>query len=279
MVWRGAFTNPILRRKFGETVKLDPKMSRNQLAKPQNLRLLLPRRSLGNVSPGKCYLLILTLFLAISCLQPGIKTDPNKIIKRDMFLSVNGVSGEGVLVVPQADEYSFLIESRGELDLFVLSTCHRTISREEAGEDGIFGNKKKVKLKFKPIPGIEDSACPAVLQGFEVSPGRHSFGYVDFQSKKLQIPARVQCNGKESPSLGVSVCQGQAGTIQQIIFEKQMAAEAMPGCEVFSTENGQTFKVSLTRGICVYGFAEKENRKNQHRLTTLGFEKILIRKN
>ena len=181
------------------------------------------------------------------------------------------------MVLPQQEEYSFLIESRGELDLFVLSTCHRIISIEEAGEGGIFGNKKKVRVKYRPVLGLEDEACPVILEGFEVSPGRHSFGFIDFQEKKMLGVGRLQCNGRETPVTGVGICQGQAGTVQQIIFEKPMMFAG--DCEGVTEDNPQRFKIFLSRGVCTFGFAEKEHRENKFRLTTIGFEEILIRKN
>jgi len=226
------------------------------------------------------FLLIFPFLLAaISCIPAPPNISPEAFYKRDMILDVNGFKGLGAMVVPQADYYKFKITARGDLDLFVLSTCHRVISLEEAGEGGIFGNKRKVEIKFYPQAGIEDEACPVVLEGYELDKGRHSWGYVDFQEKKLQVLAKVRCNGEENIFKGVSVCQSSEKTLQTITFEKDMFVDFKDGCAPAKTSDNRTFSITLSPKLCIYGFIEKEDKKAFHRLTTLGFEKIMMRKN
>ncbi len=218
----------------------------------------------------------------VSCVEVKKDINPDTFYKRDMIIEVNGYKGIGHLVVPQSDEYEFKIEARGELDLFVFSTCHRTITIEEAGDSGIFGNKKKVKIKYKQVPGIEDEACPVVLEGYEVDKGRHSWGFVDFQEKNVQAMGILKCDGKVTKFKGVSTCQSSMGNLQEIEFEEEMQSATTENCPEAVSNNKKSFKVTLGRGLCVYGFRViKAEHMGAvfHRLTTLGFEKIMIRKN
>ena len=223
----------------------------------------------------------LMIFLALfGCLPEPAKVSPDVFYKRDMILEVNGFKGLGHLTVPQSTEYDFEVEARGDLDLFVLSSCHRVIALEEAG--GTIFNKKKVKLRYVPAPGIEDHACPVVLEGYEVDKSRHSWGWVQFQEKETQLLAKVRCNGKESTFKGVSSCQSQAGTIQEISFEHPVLVDWGEGCSKPHVIDDKNFRITLSPEICIYGFLRKGMKPESdqvHRLTTLGFEKIMIRKN
>jgi hypothetical protein len=223
---------------------------------------------------------LVCLVVVSGCLPDPVPTNAETFYKRDMILEVNGFKAIGHLTVPQAAEYEFEVEARGDLDLFVLSSCHRVIALEEAG--GTIFNKKKVKLKYVPAPGIEDQACPVVLEGYEVEKGRHSWGWVQFQEKEAQLIGKVRCNGKESTFKGVSSCQSQTGTIQEISFEHPVLVDWEEGCSKPHVIDDKNFRITLSKEVCIYGFLRKGMKQESdqvHRLTTLGFEKIMIRKN
>ena len=220
------------------------------------------------------------LLFLVACMPNPPEVEKDIFYRRDMEIEVNGYRGIGHLVIPfSSDGYEFEVEAKGDLDLFVFSNCHRVIPIEEAG--GII-NRKKVKLKYFQAAGIEDEACPVNLEGYEVTKGRHSWGFVDFQEKNTALPAKVRCNGKEGAYKGVSTCQSQAGTVQEILFDVPVLSDWDEGCPRTFTMDDKKFKITLGKGLCKYAFLQKGMKQESdrvHRLTILGFEKIMIRKN
>lgn len=216
------------------------------------------------------------LLIALSgCSTVSQKLEPGVFYKRDMDLAVNGSSGVGVVVVPNRSIYEMDIRSKGKLDLFTLTTCHREDSREKAGEDGLFGDKKRVKLIYAPVVGIEtgELACPVQLGGYSVS-GKHSWGFVDFESPELTVDATVKCNGSTYKTHGVSVCQSKAGLLQEIIFADVM--DTVKGsCGKLESDDGKAYRYTMPKGQCAWMFMDKGGEIHRH--TTIGYESILVR--
>jgi hypothetical protein len=229
---------------------------------------------------------LIPLFTALcavlsACAQVPQKLDADAFYKRDMKITVNGASAEGVIVAPSSDHYDLEIVAKGKLDLFTLASCHREITQEDAGEGGIFGDAKKIKLTFRPVNGIENtSACPVELGGYEKDLGRHSWGFIDFRSPELTLPAKLKCNGVGQETVGVSVCQSRNGLIEQIVFKAPVRVAKQPdsNCpQLSSSDGGVTFEYKMPLKQCVYVFGDQTGAL--HRLTTLGYEKILVRGN
>lgn len=224
-----------------------------------------------------------TLFLILgallaSCTHIPQKLDPKVLYKRDMELNVNGHQGEGVLVVPEAQTYDFEIEAKGKLDLFTFSTCHREQTKEKAGERGWFANEKRRRFQYIPAPLESESiSCPAELGGYERKKGRHSWGFVDFENSALDLPALVSCNGNYYNAKGVSACQSYAGAIQEIEFAQEVLAPERNTCIILKSNDGKRFRFRLPKGRCSFRFVTMDGRERWHRLTTIGYEEILIR--
>lgn len=203
--------------------------------------------------------------------------DAASYYKRDMQITVNGLKAEGALVVPRSDSYALDIQAQGVLDLFTLQSCHRETSEENAGQPGIFGDKKRIQLTYHPVNAIENvSDCPLELGGYEKAQGRHSWGFIDFEDPSLTLPAKIKCNGTGAGAVGVSVCQSRQGLIEQIVFQEKvgLAKQPDPKCPDLPVSDGMTFQFKMPLGQCIYVF---KGASGLHRLTTLGYEKILIR--
>jgi len=215
-----------------------------------------------------------------ACTSVPQQLDPKIFYKRDMVLKVNGFVGEGTLVVPKSEEYKMEVNAKGVLDMFTLESCHRETSKEDAGEPGLFGNKKKVVIDYRPVAGLEDTgSCPVFFGGYERKAGRHSWGVLDFETDKEKLPAVVRCNGSEYNSRGVTICQSKAGLLQEIIFPVAVEASSLDECKMQPSKDGQTFRYEMPRKECVFNFMEKAAPHREHRLTTFGYESILIRDN
>lgn len=221
------------------------------------------------------------LAFATSCApMPVQQVDKDKFYKRDMLLNVDGIEREGVMVVPSAAVHQFDVTLKGKADLFTLDSCHREISRENAGQGGLFGDRKRVTLDYRPVIGLEDTgSCVVRLGGYERTGGRHSWALIDFEDPKTTLPAKVKCNGEQFETNGVAVCQSKEGMIQEIGFQVEVNVVASPECPMPIPDDRKTFQFKIAPRECVYNFLEiapKEKRR-EHRLTTLGYSEILIR--
>jgi len=230
------------------------------------------------------------LFFTTLALNSGCNTQSNPNIsneifyKRDMILEVNGMKGEGVLVVPHASSNAFYVTARGDLDLFTFTTCHREETTEDAGNINervgwvfkrTITKKREIKFNYIPSPIEAEGGCPVLLGGYEELKGRHSWGMVDFETPDATLPAVLACNGQVIKANGVSICQARVGLIQTITFATEVKVSPAPGCELGKIA-GAKFEFETPRGQCVFAFISPDARI--HRLTTLGYEQVLIRK-
>lgn len=225
-------------------------------------------------------LLFLLLFTSCISTQSNFTNEDfkNSYYKKDMKISANGFKGTGTLVLPKTANYNFEFESYGDLDLFTFATCHREISKEEAGEKGIFGNKRKTKVAYAPNT-MEITACPIDIGGYDADKGRHSWGFVSIETEKHTLPAAVQCNGESYNSRGTTICQAKTGLVQSLSFENEVVFVLDKACvDLKPVYKDKVFTFQMPRGTCVNYFKEVKVPNRIHELTTFGYEKILIRK-
>ena len=237
-------------------------------------------------------ILVFILFL-VSCSiigpsqNPGLKTHLE--YRKDMLITVNGKSFEGIGVVESADIYNFHIESRGQLDMFLFASCNREWMKERAWnvkkkvKTRLFnwGRKlkervKEVQFEYRPIGEIEKTYCPVYMSGAEKKKEGHSWGFVDFRTPDLVLPAVIQCNGEISNIVGAGVCQSRKGKTQVIQFNDEMVVSPDASCAL-EGNRGTRFEFLLSRGLCVYRFTRIKRPHLVFRLTTFGYDKIPIR--
>ena len=240
----------------------------------------------------KALLLILALSMA-GCSSLGAlsevtqKLDLEKFYQRDMVITVNGVTEEGTMVVPMSEKYDFMVEARGDLDMFIMNTCHKEEKKEKAWnvtktvKSGLFGwGKKSIDVKnqasfvYYPNKLLEsDGLCAMELRGLEKNPGRHSWAFIDFESPKYTMKATVLCNGREFSANGVSVCQSRVGLKQMVVFTE----EVHPATNTCGFVGDATqYEIGLVKGPCLALFIGKTSKK-RFKITTIGYEDILVR--
>lgn len=229
-------------------------------------------------------LTLFALLVLTSCasVEKTVSLNPDTIYKRDMIITVDGKTSEGVLVVPVKETHDIHVIAQGDLDLFTFTTCHREETAENASNvtevRGIFRRKiekkKEIKLPYRPTPIEKDGGCPVYLGGYEQEKGRHSWGLIDFETPEAVLPATLFCNGKEIQSNGVSICQSRHGLVQGIQFPSVVKVSPNVGCEL-NTKEADYFEFPIRKGQCVYAFMDKDRKI--HRLTTIGYELIPIR--
>jgi len=221
------------------------------------------------------YLLVLCI-LFTSCSSVPQKLDPKVYYKRDMVLEVNEFQGDGVLVVPYKDKYEFNITAQGKLDLFTFTTCHREQTKEKAGGRWYSG-PKSTSFDYKPtLLESEGVACPAILAGYSKK-GKHSWGIVEFEHPDLTLPALLSCDGSVYNTRGVSICQAKRGLLQEIKFSEEVIVAIENVCIELTSKDNKTFRFKMPERECTFRFVTKNGEEKWHRLTTVGYEMILVR--
>ncbi len=217
------------------------------------------------------------------------KLESSKFYRRDMIIEYNKELYDGIAVLPEKEKYSLSIKSKGKLDLFIMSTCHKEETKEKAWNiektvrGGLFGwGRRKIKMKnevkFDYYPTVieADGDCSMELGGYEIEKGRHSWAFIDFENKQYQSKATLSCNGRKINSNGTSVCQARKGLVQHIKFEENMLVSPSTKCMLPRLE-GVEFEWPIVQGKCLYIFMGSKPPYKMHKLTTLGYESILIR--
>jgi len=240
-----------------------------------------------------CLLLVLLAACGSTSKIPRQNLEKGVAYRRDMMINVNGKTFEGMGVIDSADLYNFHVETRGEIDLFILSSCNRDWTKEKAWnvkmkvKSGLFNwgrklvdKKREIKFDYEPIEEIERTYCPIWLAGAEEKKGRHSWGFIDFRTADMILPARLECNGEVLNSKGVAACQSRTTLTQVVEFESEMLLDsynaANSECKL-EIDRGNRFEFQIRPGNCVYRFARIREPNLEYRLTTYGYRKILIR--
>ena len=235
-------------------------------------------------------LLFLTGCITLKGFEPRQQLSSKDFYRRDMIVEVNGLVIEGAGVVPKAKFYKISVEARGNLDLFIMNTCHKEETKERAWnvkkkvKSGLFGwgkktidEKNKINFIYTPDPKMENSGdCAMELRGIEIMKGRHSFAFLEFESELDKIQAVSRCNGRSPKANGVAVCQSRHGLKQMLEFT-EVVKPSTDAAKCGFTGNKKTYEYKLSKGKCLAIF-KGQTTGQTFKVVTLGYEKILIRK-
>src|ERR1700685_4466738 len=107
----------------------------------------------------------------------------NAIYKYDMMGTINGVPFDGVGVIPLSSTYQMHIESREDVDLLTVTSCHRDFSVESAIQTGWFKLNRGYDYEYIPVIGIEDKgSCIVRIGAYNKSPGgQDAWALIDFE--------------------------------------------------------------------------------------------------
>lgn len=229
--------------------------------------------------------LMVILWLFSGCSTVGEIAKKGVFYKRDIKIKANGYQGVGVLVIPKATHIKAKLTTVGKADMFTMTSCHQEQAAEESGKRkgklfGVFGRgRTEVEVEWSPDPDLEtNQACPMNFGQFDLK-GRHGWGLMEMEDDVHQLPALLSCNGSKYNTKGVSMCQSRMDLIQKIEFPEVVNYSPEPDCplKLNRPTDGKKFVFVINKGTCVYLFQEKGPKARFHRLTTLGYEKILVR--
>ena len=229
---------------------------------------------------------ILVLALLSSCATTANQTaSPNSIYKYDMLGSINGTQFDGSGVIPRSNSYKVTIQSRVDVDLLAITTCHRDFTAESAISPGWFQSKRGYQYLYEPVPLLEAGPGPCILRFGaynKSSSAQNAWGMVDFEDPGYVLPGMSYCNGIQVPHHGVAVCQSRAGLIQMITFPYAavIAAKDLPAqCVPTSTDGGFTWRYQTQERECLVVFMEKASPNRFARLTHFGYNAVPVRGN
>lgn len=193
----------------------------------------------------------------------------------DVRIKVNGdkaLRGDGFYVAPNLATYDLKFRSYGSIhdfDLAVIETCHRFIKLEK--------QHSEFHYEYRPTALEKESYCPFKLTGFDEG-AKVGFAFLDFETERMPIFHYLLCNGETVVgSKGVSVCQNKVGKLTRLVTYEPVLISPPEGCEIRKlNEAGSQYEIKHTDGFCVFVMSSTDGKKRS-RVTTYGFEKLLIR--
>lgn len=234
---------------------------------------------------------LITALLFISCGTTTQILDTEVFYRRDLPVTVvygarvetvgvvplgsHGVGFEGNGVLGRSNRYTFIISPKGgaKMDLLTITTCHREFSGEKLSS-GYFG-KNQYQYEYTPVVGVEDvPQCLIRMNVLDAKTGKHAWALFDVQDDETTLPAVVTCNGEVNRSEGVSICQSRRGLLQRLVFDEEVSF--VPGQCYIDPPKGRVLELKIPLGECVFAFQGKDSGRF-HRLTTVGYEGLLIR--
>jgi len=213
------------------------------------------------------------IFMIVSAL-PSCTTVQQKLseevyYERDLYFEVNSLESEkGILVAPLAEQYEIEVTSRKKHDAIYMTSCAR---RDKAESQG-----KKYKYTYVPLKRSEkDPDCVMHIASLSKK-GKHGWGFIAFEDPTVYtLKALLECNGKESQTSGVSVCQTQEGILQTLVFSERVLVESSDRCKI-QPDSGEVFEFQTRNRECVYNFLGAVS-ETEHIHFAIGYEKSLIR--
>lgn len=227
------------------------------------------------------------------------KLDSKQFYKRDIEIEINEVKYEGVVTVPHAETYNFMLRPKGDLDLVIIRSCHRDHSPGSipATGGGFLGfNKTATEFRYEFIPekGLEDvsTGCPIRIEAIEAEKGRNSWAFIAREHPDYTLQATIQCNAADLEMNGVEACQARAGTTQRMLFEDDRIQFAPPKlivwqggyktipapsglCPMPIREDHGIYTLVPARGECIYTMRNQGDDRG--RLYMIGYEGVLVR--
>lgn len=216
-------------------------------------------------------------FLA-SCASVPQELNPKVYYKNDMNLEINGLPYVGAAVVPRAASYVIKIESKADMDMLTITSCHRDEAFASVIKNNWWKARRGYTYYYTPNLKEQENGCQLRLGGYEKVNGRHSWAYVDFENPVETLPGLVSCNGNPAYlANGTSVCQSREGLLQLIQFDVpvEMSQKIDPKCKIVSADK-KTWSFKQPNRECDMVFQSIDDGR-MHRLKTIGYEAIAIR--
>ena len=200
---------------------------------------------------------------------------------------MDGYDFQGVFVGSSGESHTFLINSKTDVNVMTIQSCHRYLHFEDVIQTGWFKANRGFQTSYTDAPGIEDTGyCVVRLGAFSKQVGAgEAYGIGIFHSSQFNLPATNICNGASGQAEGTSICQSMAGLTERLRFTGQVitAKPSPDGSGIIPNMckgkfiDATTFEYTVPTGECIIAFAEvaKPHRKYIH--LARGFSKTIYR--
>lgn len=226
------------------------------------------------------HILLGSILLLFGCANIiPVELDPKVFYENDMAITVDGFTYYGVGVTPKSSIYHIKIESKEDVDLLTITSCHRQINVESAIKTGWFHLKRGYEFDYQPDEIESTGSCLLRFGAYSKASGEHSWSLLDFKSDAETLPAHYSCNGYQYDQVGVGICQSHQGLIQSFKFPvpvKIAVNSISDKCKIPIPQDGMSWTFPLANRECVYLF-KQINGTGIHRLTTIGYEQVPVR--
>lgn len=233
---------------------------------------------------------IFALFFA-SCAGVGVTSGPSTsvIYEADLFGSVDGIPFQGVFVGQSQPSHTFVIQSKTDVNVMTIQSCHRYLHFEDVIKTGWFRANRGFQTSFDAAPEIETTGyCVIRLAAYSKQVGAgEAYGIGIFKNEKFDLPAINICNGAEGQTSGSSVCQTMAGLVERLKFPGQVVtARPLPDGSGLIPQmckgkliDATTFEYEMPQGECIIAFGEVAKPHRHYIHLARGFTKTQYRGN
>lgn len=213
---------------------------------------------------------VLIVLYASGCSTPQVtptqdsqQMNPDTAYRMDLELEVNGLKGQGLLVVPRAVSYSIRAKAPTNPEIVTASTCHR--------EQVLGKQDDKFRVEYVPNELESKGYCPLTITAFAPK-FSYAGGLVIPSDPSLRLQGVILCNGNTVSFAGVGACQSRAGLPQEIRFDSDVRWVGDPACPPLKEiQPGRAFEVRLAPRQCLYTFKEKGLMERFARILAYGY--------
>lgn len=226
------------------------------------------KRFLSRMVQGALVALVLLFLFGCGSIPVDINANA-PVYRLDLYGTLDDAEWEGIAVGSAAKNHTIEINSKTDVNLMRIISCHRFESFPDAIETGWFQKNRGFEYEYNQAPGIEDTGfCVLRLQAFtkeiksDGSPVGSAYGVMLFHNDKFTLPGENICNGADGGTAGTSICQSMNGLIQQLRFREMVISSDKPpeGTGVPQPCEGKfidayTWQYKMPVGECVVIFA------------------------
>jgi len=189
-------------------------------------------------------------------------------------------SHTGVATLKRQTSRKFTFQlPKGTQELY-LSTCHRELPFWKPAEAFVYNYVPALALTANE-PLEYAGNCMLVATAI-TQRGKVLRALVSFSGDET-AKARVYCDSENGvEATGHFLCQargpssaGSTGSVQALVFDKQMHATWKDSCAPLRTKDNKGFVLELAAGLCTYAF-QSFDKSEWFRLTTYGYTQISL---
>lgn len=198
--------------------------------------------------------------------------------KKDLNITINGRPYEGIGVLEKQKDLIIRIESRVDINMINIETCHRDVTIFDIIDTSWIKPKQtyEYKLILDEVEMEKPDCSINIFTYNKTNEDNNADAFFTFNHYQFTVPAQVLCNGSELEFSGSSVCNAKVSKPQRIKFKNPMVFDKSEmSCPVRDL-NTMSFDVEARLGNCTVVFMDMTNGK-KHKFTLIGYNLTRIK--